>query len=525
MEDSVTLTSRETISLDSLSEYDGPSSDLTTWDGVNDPENPQNWFARRKLWVSLVFSTMTFCYVMSSSGFSGMAPALVEEFRVSSTVGNLSGATIGSTIWGPLSECYGRRIPILLGFCGFTACQVHVAAASNITILLIYRTFCGFFGTASTIIAGGALADIWRLSSRGTAVIIFTICQFIALILGPIFGAYISYSHLHWRWAVWIPTIISAVLLLAAFCSLPETYGPRILQQRARRFRMRTKKWAIHSQLDEQEADHSWKRYLLQPVSMLVHEIILFLIAIYLSFIYGLVFLLCEAFPFVFAHVRQWSSENATLSLISIGMGVALGSFLMLWANHIFNQKAQQHASDLGHLAVSIHQIAEDRLLPMASGGIVLSLGFFWFAATSNLHVTWVAQDVAGIFIGCGIFIIFLQGLNYLVDVYMHKVNSAFAATNILRSIVATVTPLIALPMFRTLGAPWASAMLGFLSLILVPVPVFLHRYGKKIRTKNSVLLKMPEVTHPATRYTKTTIISPPLQSVHPSSAHHTTMI
>lgn len=45
----------------------------------------------------------------------------------------------------------------------------------------------------------------------------------------------------------------------------------------------------------------------------------------------------------------------------------------------------------------------------MIAGAFMLPIGLFWFAWTSSPHITWVPQVLAGIPIGAGILMIFLQ--------------------------------------------------------------------------------------------------------------------
>lgn len=45
----------------------------------------------------------------------------------------------------------------------------------------------------------------------------------------------------------------------------------------------------------------------------------------------------------------------------------------------------------------------------MIVGAFMLPIGLFWFAWTSSPHITWVPQVLAGIPIGAGILMIFLQ--------------------------------------------------------------------------------------------------------------------
>lgn len=76
-----------------------------------------------------------------------------------------------------------------------------------------------------------------------------------------------------------------------------------------------------------------------------------------------------------------------------------------------------------------------------------------------------------------------MQGLNYLIDVYLVYANSAMAANTMLRCAFGGAFPLFAAQMFHKLGVAWAASLLGFLTLAMVPVPFLFYSYGKKIRS------------------------------------------
>jgi len=71
-----------------------------------------------------------------------------------------------------------------------------------------------------------------------------------------------------------------------------------------------------------------------------------------------------------------------------------------------------------------------------------------------------------------GIIQIFLQGLNYIIDVYKCHANSAIAASTLVRVLATARFPLFVGAMFENLGVAWAINLLGFLSVILIPVPI-----------------------------------------------------
>lgn len=75
-----------------------------------------------------------------------------------------------------------------------------------------------------------------------------------------------------------------------------------------------------------------------------------------------------------------------------------------------------------------------------------------------------------------------MQGLNYIVDAYRVRANSAIAASTFMRASMAAGFPLFATPMFHRLSVQWAMSLLGFLALALVPVPFAFYYYGKAIR-------------------------------------------
>ena len=59
------------------------------------------------------------------------------------------------------------------------------------------------------------------------------------------------------------------------------------------------------------------------------------------------------------------------------------------------------------------------------------------------------------------------------------------AANGAVRSIFGASFPLFARYIFYNLGVDWASSLLGFLSLAIVPVPIVFWRYGARIRARS----------------------------------------
>ncbi|GAB1203926.1 hypothetical protein APSETT445_002570 [Aspergillus pseudonomiae] len=216
-------------------------------------------------------------------------------------------------------------------------------------------------------------------------------------------------------------------------------------------------------------------RYLFRPLKMLFLEPILDCLTIYISLIYGILYLFFESYPVAFTEVRGWTQLGvAALPFLAILVGVLCGGGLIIVVTKTrFVRQLERHG----------YVIPEERLPPMMIAAVLLPAGLFWFAWTSKPEVSWVAQTIAGVPIGCGILVVFMQGLNYLVDVYLPFANSAMAANTLVRCSFGGAFPLFATQMFHRLGVAWATSLLGFLTVAMIPIPTLLFVYGKRIRS------------------------------------------
>ncbi|EPE28666.1 MFS general substrate transporter [Glarea lozoyensis ATCC 20868] len=363
-------------------------------------------------------------------------------------------------------ELYGRRKPLFVGYFIFAIFQIPVAVARNVETIMLFRFLQGVFGASTMAIIGGALADFWGPVERGLALGLFTGAVFIGPVAGPIAGGFIVMNNnLGWGWTAWMTFILAISFWLIALFICSESYAPVILQQKARRLRFETKNWALHAPADEQQVD-------LRNIAQRTY------LATYYSlygFIYGVVYLFFEAYPVAFQEQRHWNLGVGALPFLGITVGVMAGVAVVVYTSQTrFKRKM---------LANGGKPIPEERLLPMILGAILLPIGLFWFAWTSSPSVHWAAQVLAGIPIGLAVELVLLQGMSYIIDVYLMYANSALAGNTFVRSLFGAGFPMFAAAMFHSLGVDWATSVLGFISIAFLPCPLFFFFYGKKIRS------------------------------------------
>lgn len=163
---------------------------LVDWDGPDDPENPQNMPTWKKWVVTMTLSSMTMWITFASSVFSTATMVTAKQFDVSTEVMTLAtslvvfGFALGPQLWSPLSELYGRKLPLFAGYAVFSIFQIPVAVAQNVETILVCRFLMGVFGCSPLAVVGGAMADFWNPVDRAVAIAMFSAATFVGPVLG-----------------------------------------------------------------------------------------------------------------------------------------------------------------------------------------------------------------------------------------------------------------------------------------------------------------------------------------------------
>ncbi|KAL9092347.1 MAG: hypothetical protein Q9165_004521 [Trypethelium subeluteriae] len=456
---------------------------LVDFDGPDDPYRPLNWPYRKKVITTVLYGFTTMGATWASSVFSPAINQVSHDFHVGTEVSLLGislllfGFGIGPLIWAPLSEVYGRKPAVLTPYFVSAVFSFGTATAKDIQTVLITRFFAGVFGSAPVTNTGGVLADIWAPEQRGAAIVGYAMAVVGGPVLGPIVGGAVVQSYLRWRWTEYLTGILMMFFLVLDVIFLDESYPPVLLVTKARRLRHESGNWALHA--PHEEWDVSLKelaqKYLIRPFQMLTTPICL-LVALYASFVYGILYANLAAFPIEFQEERGWNLVVGALPFLALLLGILLGA-----AGNLLNQRfyVSRFRANNGR------PVPEARLPPMMIGSIFFAAGLFILGWTSSRTITWVAPCIGAVLLGFGFFTIFQAALNYLIDTFQQYSASAVAANTFLRSVFAGAFPLFVNPMFHNLGIPWAASLLGFIAVALIPIPYLFYVYGKRIRARS----------------------------------------
>ncbi|PPQ81697.1 hypothetical protein CVT26_007770 [Gymnopilus dilepis] len=416
---------------------------------------------------------------------SGIFPQLMEEFHMSEEVGILTlslfvcGYCVGPLLWGPLSEQYGRRPLFVYPFFVYACFMAGGALAKDTASVLIFRFLGGTFAAAPLTNSGALISDIWDAKTRGKALAIFTVAPFAGPALGPTAAGFIADS-VSWRWLFWVLTAFAAACEALIIFTVPETYTPVLLVKKAQEKRLQSGDTRFYAPLERQ--DISFKKrvehVLARPFVVLFREPMLIAITVYMSFVYGCLYLLFTAYPIVFTEGHHFNAGISGLMFIPIPLG---GAFAVLVYVFYYNPKYEDEAARLAPKPVP----PEFRLEMVFYAGPLFALSFFWFAWTSYPRLSYWGPMLSGFPMGFSIQFIFLGLFNYIIDAYLAVAASALASMTVVRSVFGAAFPLFANNMYQALNPRWASSLLGFIAILMIPIPFILYRYGPLLRRQS----------------------------------------
>lgn len=333
--------SRKSTKKDHLAPEKYPLSDLDNdlvgWDAQDDPANPRNFPESRKWTLLGLLSAITFVSPLSSSILAPGIPFVNVDFgNHSQLLGSFAvsvyvlGFAIGPLFLSPLSEIYGRCVVMNsanVGFCCFT---LGCALAPNLGGLIAMRFFAGVGGSACLTIGTGVIADLFVAQQRGKAVALYSMGILFGPILGPICGGFIA-QQIGWRWDMWVVFILGSLVTGSLFVFNKETYHPVLLKRKTLRLRKELDRPALQN-IMTYEKDAALQSPLkviqhgiVRPLKMLVTSPIVLFCSLYMSFLFGLLYLLFTTITSVYIRTYEWSPQLTGLAYLGIGIGNFIG--------------------------------------------------------------------------------------------------------------------------------------------------------------------------------------------------------
>jgi multidrug resistance protein len=482
--------------------------------------SPFAWSPTRKTLTLTLSSAVTMLSAYTAGAYSMPAPDLRRKWDIGPVTFN-TGITTWAVGFGaapmflaPLSEINGRRPVFIFSGCLMTIALLGCAITESFAGMLIARFFAGVGSSTFATMVGGVVSDIYHTEDRNTPMAIYSGAALFGTGLGPLVSGFIA-EYTLWRWVFYVQVILAGILTTAVIVFFQETRGSVLLSRKARALNKyydemeaagqsewdvgpllstipetAPSKEAEHERIrwkvlaDEQRATIARMLYLslTTPFHLLFTEPVVFFFSLWVAFAWAILYMSFDSIPLVFSTNHNFTISQTGTVFAAVSIGTLIGTLLSIY---------QEKLAKRTGWGLKVAKSPEGRLYFACIESALLPVGLFWFGWTA---FPWIPPIVPILAIGCaqiGIFSIYLAVFNYLADVYHRYASSALAAQSFCRNILGAVFPLFSEALFRDLGFPRASSLLGAISAVLTVVPFVLILFGPAIRARSKFASEM----------------------------------
>ena len=149
-------------------------------------------------------------------------PAITEWFKTSVTATQLTittsmaGLAIGQLIVGPISDKFGRKLPLTISLIVYTISTIFIFFSQNIQFFIFMRIIQGLASAGSLVISRAIVSDLYKGHEMTKFFSLMMVVNGLAPILSPIGGSLLL-KFTDWRGIFMALTIIGILLFIANF--------------------------------------------------------------------------------------------------------------------------------------------------------------------------------------------------------------------------------------------------------------------------------------------------------------------
>ncbi|MGW6443464.1 multidrug effflux MFS transporter [Lentzea sp. NPDC055074] len=165
-------------------------------------------------------------------------PRMAAELETSDTAVQLTltmfllGLAAGQLVFGPISDRWGRRGPLLAGSAVVVAASVLAAVAPTIEVLLAARLVQGLTAAAGMVIGRAVIADLATGRGAARAFSLMMIVTGVAPVVAPLLGS-LMVDGIGWRGVLFVLAGLAVAMLAGSAVVVRETH-PRHLRGTAK---------------------------------------------------------------------------------------------------------------------------------------------------------------------------------------------------------------------------------------------------------------------------------------------------
>ncbi len=135
------------------------------------------------------------------------------------------GICFGQLIYGPVTDRFGRKIPLLTGLAIYMISSIGCALVSGINGLIILRATQALGGCVGMVASRAVVRDVFPVAMTAKIFSSLMLVMGVAPIIAPTVGGIVT-SAFGWRVIFWVLALFGAFMFICVVCFLDETKTP-----------------------------------------------------------------------------------------------------------------------------------------------------------------------------------------------------------------------------------------------------------------------------------------------------------
>lgn len=181
-----------------------------------------------KIWLVFILGTISATGPLSIDLYLPALPEMTRDLSAQPSLIQLSlsacliGLALGQLISGPLSDKYGRKKPLMIGFFIFGLVSLMIAYSSSVYLLIGLRFIQGLAGASGQVLSRAIASDMFSGPLLTKFYSMLSAVNGIFPVISPVIGGFMI-RYVEWQGIFILLAVIGFVLVLALWLGIKET--------------------------------------------------------------------------------------------------------------------------------------------------------------------------------------------------------------------------------------------------------------------------------------------------------------
>lgn len=181
-----------------------------------------------KIWLIFILGTISATGPLSIDLYLPALPEMTRDLSAQPSLTQLSlsacliGLALGQLISGPLSDKYGRKKPLMIGFFIFGLVSLMIAYSSSVYLLIGLRFIQGLAGASGQVLSRAIASDMFSGPLLTKFYSMLSAVNGIFPVISPVIGGFMI-RYVEWQGIFILLAVIGFVLVLALWLGIKET--------------------------------------------------------------------------------------------------------------------------------------------------------------------------------------------------------------------------------------------------------------------------------------------------------------